>query len=201
VLSPSEEVILPMPSPVRVARHARTTVLLGSISCIRELGRFDEYVTHLPDADRKQLLDAVVGAWLPIEVAFSHYSACDALNFPVDQQVLNGRVTFDKSRGTLLGTIVKMAAQGGMTPWSVFPFFQRFWERAYDGGGVRIVKTGPKEARLELVAVRIADSRYYRNALRGLVMGVTELFCTKAYATETPGKRGPGTVSLRVQWA
>jgi hypothetical protein len=190
-----------MPNPVKVARHARTTVLIGSISCIRELGRYDEYVARLPESDRQLLIDAVVGAWLPIEVAFSHYSACDALDFSVDQQVHNGRVTFDKNRGTLLGTIVKMAAQGGMTPWTVFPYFQRFWERAYDGGGVRVVKTGPKEARLELVAVRATDSRYYRNALRGLVMGVTELFCSKAYATEAPGKRGPGMVTLRVQWA
>ena len=88
-----------------------------------------------------------------------------------------------------------------MTPWSVMPHFQRFWERGYDGGGVRCTRLGPKEARLELVAVRVVDSRYYRNALRGLVMGVVELFCNKAYATESPGKRGPGTVSYRVQWA
>jgi len=190
-----------MPSPVVVARHARSTILMGSISCIRELGRFDEYVTHLPDAHRELLLDAVAAAWIPMDVAFSHYSACDALNFPVDQQVQNGRVTFDKNRGTLLGTVVRMATQSGMTPWSVFPHFQRFWERGYDGGGVRVVKLGPKEVRLELVAVHVTDSRYYRNALRGLVMAVTELFCRKAYATEIPGQRGTGTVGYRVQWA
>jgi len=197
----TEEVILPMPSPVVVARHARSTILMASVGSIRDLGRFDEYVVHLPEAHRELLLDAVAAVWIPIDVAFSHYSACDALNLPVDQQVQNGRVIFDKNRGTLLGTVVRMATQSGMTPWNVFPHLQRFWERAYDGGGVRIVKLGPKEARLELVAVRVTDSRYYRNALRGLVMAVTEMFCRKAYATETPGQRGAGTVSYRVQWA
>ncbi len=190
-----------MPSPVVVARNARSTILLGSIACIRDLGRFDEYVTRLPADHREILLGAVAAEWIPMEIALSHYSACDALNFTVDQQLQNGRVTFDKSRGTLLGTVVRMATQSGMTPWNVFPYFQRFWERGYDGGGVRVVKLGPKEARLELVAVRIADSRYYRNALRGLVMAVTEMFCRKAYATETPGQRGPSMVSYRVQWA
>jgi hypothetical protein len=190
-----------MPSPVVAARNARSTILMGSISSIRDLGRFDEYVAQLPEAHRELLLNAVAAAWIPIDVAFSHYSACDSLNFTVDQQVLNGRVTFDKTRGTLLGTVVRMATQSGLTPWNVFPYFQRFWERGYDGGGVRIVKLGPKEARLELAAVRITDSRYYRNALRGLVMAVTEMFCRKAYATEIPGQRGAGTVSYRVQWA
>jgi hypothetical protein len=196
-----EEVIVPLPGHVTPARHARSTVLIGSVSSIRELGRFDEYLSHLPLAHQETLLGAVAGTWIAIDVALAHYEACDALHFSVDQQVQNGRVTFEKNRGTILGTIVKLAREGGVSPWNVLPLFQRFWDRSYDGGGVRVVKLGPKEARLELVAVRIVDSRYYRNALRGLVMGVTELFCNKAYVTETPGKRGPGTVSYRLQWA
>lgn len=77
-----------------------------------------------------------------------------------------------------------MAKAGGMSPWSVFPYYQRFWERGYDGGGVRVIKRGPKEARVELVAFRLVDSRYFRSALRGLVTGVTELFSAKAYVAE-----------------
>jgi hypothetical protein len=201
VNSPEEEVILPFPTPVVAARNARSTILLASIASIREAGRFDEYTALLPAPSRDVLLDAVAGAWIPIEVAFSHYEACEALNLPVDQQVANGRMTFDKTRGTLMGTLVRMAKAGGMTPWTVYPYFQRFWERAYDGGAVRVVKVGPKEARLELVAFRLNDSRYFRHALRGLVMGVTELFCTKSYITEKTRARAPGTVSYRMQWA
>jgi hypothetical protein len=190
-----------MPSPIVPARHARSTILLGSIASVRAAGRYDEYAARLAATDRELLVGAVAGSWIPIDVAFSHYQACDALGFPVDQQVANGRATFDKTRGTLLGTLVRMAKAGGMTPWSVFPRCQRYWERGYDGGGVRVTKVGPKEARLDLVAFRLADSPYFRNALRGLVTGLTELFSTKAYVTERPGAHVAGSTSLRLQWA
>jgi hypothetical protein len=190
-----------MPKPVVPARHARSTVLIGSIASIREAGRFDEYAARLPPAYRDVLFNLVAGAWVPIDIALSHYEACETLGFPADQQVANGRSTFDRTSGTLLGTAIRMAKEGGVTPWTVFPYYQRFWERGYDGGGIGIVKTGPKEARVDLVAFRLADSRYYRNALRGLLTGVTELFCQKVYVTERPGMRHPASVMFRVQWA
>jgi hypothetical protein len=201
VQSKDEDVILPFPSPIVPARHARSTVLLGSIASIRDLGRYDEYASLLPPSTREVLLGAVAGAWIPIDIALSHYRACEALNLAPEQQVANGRQTFDKTRGTLMGTLVRMAKAGGMTPWTVYPHFQRFWLRGYDGGGIRVTRIGPKEARLELVAFPLNDSRYYRHALRGLVMAITELFCTKSYMIEKTTGRAPGTVSYRLQWA
>jgi hypothetical protein len=187
--------------PLAPARHARSTVLLGSLAVVREAGKIDAYQAQVPGPHREILMSMVAGAWIPIEVAFSHYEACDTLGWSIDQQVANGRATFDKTAGTLLGTMIRMAKEAGVTPWTVFPHFQRFWERGYDGGGVAVYKHGPKEARLDLLAIHLADSRYYRNALRGLVTGIISYFCTKAYVTERPGARAPGTMNLRVQWA
>jgi hypothetical protein len=197
----SEEIVLPLPNPIVPARHARSTILLGSQAAVRDAGRFDEYAAHLRPTDRDALLNMVAGAWVPIEIAAAHYNACDALGFPTDQQVLNGRATFDKTNVTLMGTIIRMAKEAGVTPWSVMPHFQRFWERGYDGGGIGVWKLGPKEARLDVVRVPLNDCRYYRNALRGLSIGVVGLFCAKAYSVERPGQRAPGAISLRIQWA
>jgi hypothetical protein len=175
---------------------------MGSVASIREAGRFDEYAARLPAAHRDAILGAIAGSWIPIDIALAHYETCELLGLPAEQQVINGRYTFDKTRGTLLGTMVRMAArESGMTPWEVIPYYQRFWERGYDGGGISVTKLGPKEARFDLVQFRLCECRYYRNALRGLAMGVLELFCTKAYVTERPGMRPPGSVSLRFQWA
>jgi len=44
----------------------------------------------------------------------AHYEACDGLELPVDQQVANGRSTFDKTSGTLMGTIIRMAKEAGV---------------------------------------------------------------------------------------
>jgi len=175
-------------------------VLLGSIASIREAGRFDDYAARLPAAHKETLLGAVAGTWIPIDVAFVHYEVCESLGLSPERQIANGRATFDKMRGIFLGTMVHMARESGVTPWTVCPLFQRFWERGYDGGGISIVKLGPKEARMELVQFRLGDSRYYRNALRGLATGVFELFCKKAYVSETPGRRTPASVAFRVQW-
>jgi hypothetical protein len=196
-----EEKHLPFPDPLVPARHARSTVLLGSIASIREAGRFDDYAARLPLKHRPLLLEAVAGMWIPIEIARVHYETCESLGLPVDQQVNNGRATFDKTRGIFLGTMLRMARESGVTPWTITLYFQRFWERGYDGGGISVTKLGPKEARLDVVEVSLCDCRYYRNALRGLTAGVLELFCTKAYVTERPGLRAPASVSFRIQWA
>ncbi len=199
--SSDEDVVLPLPQPLVPARHARSTVLLSSIAGIREAGRYDDYVALLPVAYRPVLLGAVVGSWVPMSVAMVHYETCEALGFMVEQQVANGRSTFDKTRGIFLGTMLRMARESGVTPWSIIPYFQRFWERGYDGGGLRVTRLGPKEARMDIVQVPINDCRYYRNALRGLSLGVFELFCAKAYVAERPGPRAPGSASYRIQWA
>jgi hypothetical protein len=198
---PQEDTILALPAPVHAMRHARSTVLLGSLAVLRAAGKFDAYAALLPGPHRDILLNMVAGSWIPVEVAFSHYEACDGLGFSADQQAANGRSVFDRTSGTLLGTMIRMAREAGVSPWTVLPHFQRYWERGYDGGGVGVFRTGPKEARLEIVHVRLVDARYYRNALRGLITGIVELFCTKAYVVERPGARAPGTMTMRLQWA
>jgi hypothetical protein len=197
----ADETVLPLPTPLVAARHARSTVLLGSMAVVREAGRFDEYSARLPAEHREMLLGAIAGSWIPIDAALAHYETCEALNLPVDQQVQNGKAVFDKTRGTLLGTMLRMARESGISPWNVIPYFQRFWERGYDGGGLTVVRLGPKEARMDIVAFRLCDCRYYRNAVRGLTVGVLELFCTKAYVTERPGSRQASSMSMRMQWA
>jgi hypothetical protein len=195
-----EEIVLPPPAHIVPAQHARSTVVVGSIGVLRAQGHFERYKEALEPGPREILLGTVAGIWLPIDVTLAHYRACDALGLPPEQQFANGRATFDKTGGTLLGTMIRMAKEAGVTPWTVYPHFQRFWERAYDGGGVSVVKTGPKEARLHLVRFALFESPYYRHAVRGLVTAVVELFCTKAYISER-GRRELHGITWKVQWA
>jgi hypothetical protein len=89
----------------------------------------------------------------------------------------------------------------GVTPWTLLPHLQRFWERGYDGGGLSVARMGPKEARVELTQCSLAESRYFRNAVRGLFGTVLQLFCTRAYMQEIAGPRQLGCIHLRAQWA
>lgn len=195
-----EEVILPFPARIEPVREIRSTVIVTSLGVLRTKGYFDQYAASLPADVRDVIVHSVAGAWIPIEHALVHYAACDAIGIPPDEIAAIGRAVFDKVGGTLLGTMFKMAREVGASPWTVLPHLQRFWDRAYRGGALCITKTGPKEARGEVQQARICDSVYYRNALRGLLGGVLELFCQKAYVTITRDRR-PAGMTVRMQWA
>ena len=96
---------------------------------------------------------------------------------------------------------MRLAKGAGVTPLTVMPHFQRFWNRAFDGGGIALYSIGPKEVRLEGQKVPLYEIPYFRSAVRGLVEGVLDLFCAKIYVSDRPGKRALGTMSYRVQWA
>jgi hypothetical protein len=132
-------------------------------------------------------------------VAVAHYRACDSLGLSANAVAALGRATHDRIRGLLYGTFVKVFQEAGGNPWAVFAHWERFWHRGYDGGGLRITKLGPKDARVDVIACGLCESHYFRHALRGLSCGFVEVFCTRAYATEVTF--GHDSVSYRYQWA
>lgn len=198
---PSVETLLPFPASIHPLRAARSTILVGSIAVIRESGRFDAYRALLPKEFHGALFEAIAGTWTPAEAAVAHYKTCDLLDFSPEEQVANGRRTFDRTGAVFFGTMMRMAKGAGVTPWTFLPHLQRFYERGYDGGGVAVFRAGPKESQIVLVESGICESRYYRAALRGLLGAMVEMFCSKAYLVELRPPRGPSSMSVRVQWA
>jgi hypothetical protein len=174
---------------------------MSSYASIRDAGYDQAYRAALPQQYHGTIFEMVAGMWVPIEVAVAHYDACGTLGLSHDAQLALGKVAGQKIHGTILGTAVRMAREAGVTPWAVVPHFQRFWNRAFDGGGIYVEKRGPKEAYLEVHKAAQADCFYWRAALSGLAVGLFELFCRKAYMLETTKKRVPGFACFRVQWA
>ena len=195
------DVVLAPPARVVPVRHARSTLILASIESVRQRGLFEQYESALAEGHRATLLGAIAATWIPIEAVHAHYAACDSLGLTPEQQAQSGRATFDGARATLLGTAVRMATRGsGVTPWQAMPLFQLFWNRGFDGGGVSVVRVGPKDANTMIAQAPLLDSPYFKNGLRGLHTALVELFCTKAYVTERRAKT-PGSIVFRVQWA
>lgn len=193
--------MLPFPPNLLSLRAARSTVVLGSIAVLRATGHFETYRAALPASFHPALFEAIAGTWMPLDAALAHYAACDSLGLSANEQLANGRQTFERTGATLFGTMLRMAKGAGVTPWTFLPHLQRFYERGYDGGAVAVFKLGPKEARCEIAESALCDSRYYRNAVRGLLGVMVEMFCRKAYVVELPQRHGPHSMTLRVQWA
>src|SRR5205823_14563872 len=126
--------------------------------------------------------------------------ACEQLGLTTDEQIGMGSSVGERAQGSVLSTAVRAARGAGVTPWTIFPHFQRLWVRGAKGGAVSVTKLGPKDARTEFVGCELFDIDYFRNAFRGVLLGIMTLFCQKAYAHETP-KRARGEVTFHVQWA
>lgn len=196
------EPVLPFParSEIVPATAFRTTWVVSSIQSLRARGHFEAYVRELPDRFRGQILESVVGLWLPMDAARAHYEACERLGLSVDEQLAMGSAVGERAQGTLLSTVVKTAKGAGVTPWTVLPQFDRLWRRGANGGAVAVYRLGPKEARTEFVGCVLFDIPYFRHAFRGVVHGIAGLFCEKVYVHELP-KRVPHGAQFRFQWA
>jgi len=194
------EVVLAFPTRTNPVRHVRSTLLMATMASLKSEGHFEAYSKAIAPAHRDALLNAVAGTWIPLDPAMAHYLACDALDLSADVEAKLGGATFERVRGTLLGTMLQMTKGVGVTPWTLLAQLQRFWDRAYDGAGIQILRLGPKDAHVDIVQCPFADTHYHRNALRGLSRAVLRLFCREAYVQERKAHRAPGTCAFRAQW-
>ncbi len=202
---PDEEILVPFPGGRRdfvpPTERFRSTWLSSSLRSIRERRLFDDYLSRLPAEYREVVLGSVVGVWLPIDVARAHYGALDALGLSKPEMIQIGREATNHVHGTLLATFVRLAKGAGVTPWTVLVRLQDLWGRIWIGGGVAVAKLGPKEARIEIAGWPCAESAYCRAAMRGVIPGITDLFCHKSYANEIAPLMTPSSLGYLLSWA
>jgi hypothetical protein len=197
-----EEIVVPFDEGKhKPATDLRSTLLTTSIQSLRARGLYDRYTGLLPAAHREAILTSVAGVWLPMNVGVAHYTTCDSLGLAAAEQFAIGQEVGDRVQGTLLGLVVRTAKTAGLTPWAGLSNCTRLYTRLFQGGSVRLVKLGPKEARLELVNNALSASPHYRNGFRGVAVAGAELFCQKAYGTELPRLTSPTTFAMRISWA
>jgi hypothetical protein len=201
---PDEE-LLPFPGPIESlgeASEVRSTLIASSIVSLRRHGLYESYVALLAPEHRDAVLSSVAGQWLDMRVGRAHYDACDRLGLSVIEQVEIGAEVSFKIHETFLGVVVRMAKHAGVTPWTLLPKGNQMYSRLFrGGGGTRIVKRGPKEARADIVGIPLLDIPYFRHALRGLYQAAVSLFCLQAYVVEVPRQATGIRVSLRISWA
>ena len=196
------EIVVPFPVPreqLQPPRHIRSTLIASSLRSIRDRGLSDAYTPLLDPGWKTTILESVAGVWLPAAAGLAHYRACEALAFSPLEQLAIGREVGDRLHGTFLGTMIRAARGAGVTPWTALSYINKLYERLFDGGGCSVIKTGPKDALMEMAQNPLVAIPYFRHAVRGLWQVAIELFCRKAYllevdATETECR-------MTVSWA
>ena len=200
----SEEVALPFPAPegsLGEATEVRSTLIASSIGSLRRHTLFDRYESLLPPEHREMVLSTVAGVWLPMDVARAHYAACDRLGLSTQEQVSIGMEVSAKIHETFLGTVLRMAKQAGITPWVLLSRGNQMYSRLFQGGGgIRVIRWGPKEARADIRGVPLLAIPYFRSAMRGIYHAAVSIFCIQAYVQEIPREATPTRVALKVSW-
>jgi hypothetical protein len=198
-----EEVFLPFEQPrhrLPPCTRFRSTWLHSSLQTLRERGHYARYLTLLAPEHHEPILLTVAGSWIPVELARLHYEACNRLGLTPEEQTQMGMGVSRRSQHTVLSTAVRLARTGGVTPWSIMAQFNRLMQRGFEGGGVEVVRRGPKEASALFVGCSLFDIPYFRSGFRGILIDIVSLFCTRIFVHDSP-HRAAGEARYRIQWA
>ena len=198
------EILVPFPETLPQApetTHLRSTLLVTSLAALRRRALLEPYERHTGAERFAAITTAVAGMWLPIDVGVAHYASCDALGLShAEQMAIGGEVVRELQR-SFIGTLLKLSAAGaGVTPWLALARFSAVYERMFQGGGLRVVKTGPKDARMEVVGQRLARVGYFRNAYRGFLQAGCEFFSDHVFVADLPRHCTASTLGYRISW-
>jgi hypothetical protein len=200
-LTPAAVLMESARAPVPLAKAVRTSMIASSRQSLRELGLYERYLAALSAADRALIDGVVVGTWCPISVIYTHYEACDRMGLTVAETLEMGRSLSNRMHKPVFAVGVRLAGAAGMTPWHLAKQGEKMWPRMYDGGAFTTTLLGPKEGRIEIMGFPPAVIPYSRIAWRGVILGATELFSTRAYVNEIPRACTSTNLAYRVSWA
>ena len=199
-----EELIIPFAhrAPrVHAVEAIRSTLITSSLAALRDRGHYERYLAALPLEKHEAVLSSIAGQWLPIHLGIVHYEACESLRLPAEEQEAIGADVATRVQGTFLGTLVRAARGAGVTPWLGFKQYARLWARLFRGGDVAVYKTGPKDARLEVVGLPLSRIGYFRAGFRGVNRATCALFSASVYVHDVPRLCTGTTLGFRMSWA
>jgi hypothetical protein len=195
-----EEVIVPPPSgPIPPLTHVRGTLITASLRTLGERGHLERYFASLAPEMHGAIRALIASSWVDHDVAFAHYLACDALHLAPAEILAIGAEVGARIKDTFLGSLFRVAREAGTTPWAYLARYPQLFGRICMGGAIAVYKLGPKEARVECYGLPGLTISYFRNAFRGANLGIIELFCHKAYVTETRAIGG-GDWAYKASW-
>ena len=193
-------VVVPFPSPLAPLRSVKSTLLMASVAALRDTGHFDDYAAHLEPEFDEPLLRSIAGTWVPERAARAHYRACGALALSPQEQMAIGQRTGTGLTQHLTRVAGVVSRSAGVTPWWLFEQWNRFWARTFDGGGVSVIKLGPKEAEVVYARCSLLESPYFRSALRGVAVGLLGAVTQRSFMSEIPAAAQSDEVRYRFSW-
>lgn len=183
---------------VERAAHAtafRSTWIVSSLEALRTSEHWDAYLASLRN-HREEILSAVAGSWIPMDVACAHYRACDALGLSSAEVV--AVVERGDVRRAWWAPYIALAKRAS-SPWEVLFLLDRLWRRSADGGAVSVVRVGDEQARIDFSGCELFDIPYFREAVRVVLAALLGHICEHSDVRILP-HAAPGSGRFDALW-
>jgi hypothetical protein len=181
--------------------RVRSTLLSASLTSIRAMGWEQRYFDALPRELHDPIRLLTAGVWIPLEMATAHYGSCDRMGLSSEQVEQMGRTVSLRTQQTFVGTLGRMAAGAGVTPWTFYEHVHRIWSRIFEGGDHIVYKVGPKDLEVHCMGCALLGIRYFRTALGAYYGALTGLVAKSVHWREIPERRGrDAEVAFRLSW-
>jgi hypothetical protein len=185
------------------ALSIRGSMLIASLRLLKDSGHYPTYEAMLPSEHRDAMVQALAGSWLPIDLWKIHFDTVDGLDLSDAQLSRMGAAVGARIFDSLFGTVVRAARQAGAEAgiWLGFRQADRIWTRIFQGGGVSVIQTGPKDAIVEVSGLPIAGSRFFRVAFSAFVRGAMMLVAKSCFVKPVVARRPhPDSLAVSVSW-
>jgi hypothetical protein len=186
------------PSGVEPVSAVRGTLLVLDWRWLRENGLFDGYAAALGRA--RGLLDVTASEWVPFPEALEHWRALDTLGLSPQREHEIGKFLGEHVHNIVLATLIRLAGNLGVSPWTALSQSHKLWLRSWRGGGMAVYRTGERSARVEISNAQVVQTHAFRNGVAGTIDAGIAPFCQKPVVTEQPEARTPTSLVLRVSW-
>lgn len=198
-LSPGEIVVEHVSSRGAVATAVRGTLVISALEGLRAQRALEPLLTELPSALHEELLSASPLRWVPMAQLVELCLAVDRLRLTDRQLAEIGGAAASSIAATVLSTILRTA---GASPWTIVSNVDRLWDRFYEGGGITVMRLGPKDACIELSGMPHAVTRYCRATTQAFFQALTAKLARSVQAMPTrPRTVSPLSFAFTLSWA
>jgi hypothetical protein len=198
----TREIVIPHQPGSGPLTAVRNVLIQASLGQLKTQGHYDRYVRLIEPRQLEDLLSRLGPGWIPVELALSHYEACEKLELTAEDFEAMGAAVGDRVQETLLVSPAKKAQKADFDLWQAIPALQRVWPRVFQGGSAQIVRLGPKDMAVEERGFVLNRFHYYRQAhvaaLRSTYSAVGTRITLVKVASYDPAK---DEMIVRVAWA
>ncbi len=184
------------------ATELRGTIIATSLALAREHHLDGEYFRLLPAKDHARIRSITAITWVPLDLALTHYRVMAQLFPSATQQVENGRKSSERTQNVYLRTLFQLAqAAGQLDPFVALARLPAIFGRMWNGGGAPTAfATGPKDARVELLAYPILEVAYVRCGWQGMLESGLALTTRRVFVRPDPSFEGYDRVAFEISW-